>query len=222
VEDNPDLRRYVADLLVPNYNVFLAIDGQDGFEKARLYQPDLILSDEMMPRVSGRQLLAELRGDAELGTVPVVFLTARAAAESRIESLDAGADDYLAKPFHEGELLARVRALLRSRAQERELERLNRRLEAKVEEQVGELVRTGELRRFLPTALAEAVMQGQIGQPEQFERRRVTALFADMVGFTALSDRLEPEEVSAVVNDFLREMAAVAVAHGGTVDKFIG
>jgi signal transduction histidine kinase/class 3 adenylate cyclase/DNA-binding CsgD family transcriptional regulator len=222
VEDNPDLRRYVADLLVPHYNVFLAVDGQDGFEKARLYQPDLILSDEMMPRVSGRQLLAELRGDAELGTVPVVFLTARAAAESRIESLDAGADDYLAKPFHEGELLARVRALLRSRAQERELERLNRRLEAKVEEQVGELVRTGELRRFLPTALAEAVMQGRIGPPEQFERRRVTALFADMVGFTALSDRLEPEEVSAVVNDFLREMAAVAVAHGGTVDKFIG
>jgi signal transduction histidine kinase/class 3 adenylate cyclase len=222
VEDNPDLRRHVRDLLAPHYNVFLAVDGLDGLEKAATYQPDLILSDEMMPRASGRQLLAAVRQDAALGNVPVIFLTARAAAEARIESLDAGADDYVAKPFHEGELLARMRTLLRSRAQERELERLNRRLEARIEEQVAELVRTGELRRFFPQPLVEAVMQGRVGPVEQFERRRVTVLFADMVGFTELSDRLEPEEVSSVVNDFLREMTAVAVAHGGTVDKFIG
>ena len=222
VEDNPDLRRHVRELLAPHYNVFLAVDGVDGLDKATTYQPDLILSDEMMPRASGRQLLSALRQDAALGNVPVIFLTARAAAEARIESLDAGADDYVAKPFHEGELLARIRALLRSRAQERELERLNRQLEAKIEEQVGELIRTGQLRRFFPQPVVEAVMRGQVGPPEQFERRRVTVLFADMVGFTELSDRLEPEEVSLVVNDFLREMTAVAVAHGGTVDKFIG
>jgi signal transduction histidine kinase/class 3 adenylate cyclase/DNA-binding CsgD family transcriptional regulator len=222
VEDNPDLRRHVRELLAAHYNVFLAVDGLDGIDKALTYQPELILTDEMMPRASGRQLLASLRQHAALGSVPVIFLTARAAAEARIESLEAGADDYVAKPFHEGELLARIRALLRSRAQERELERLNRQLEAKIEEQVGELIRTGELRRFFPPAVVEAVMQGQVGPPEHFERRRVTVLFADMVGFTELSDRLEPEEVSLVVNDFLREMTAVAVGHGGTVDKFIG
>jgi len=152
----------------------------------------------------------------------VVFLTARAATESRIESLDAGADDYLAKPFDEGELLVRVRNLLRARAQEKELERLNRRLEAKVEEQMAELLRSGEIRRFLPEALVESVLTGQLGLEQCFERCKVTALFADMVQFTALTDRLEPEDIAAILNEYVSEMTAAAVAHGGTVEKFIG
>ena len=123
VEDNPDLRRHVRDLLDAHYNVFLAVDGRDGLVKVRRHRPDLILADQMMPHMSGRSLLRELRSDPEMRPIPVVFLTARAGAESRVESLDAGADDYLTKPFDEGELLARVRNLLRARAQERELEK---------------------------------------------------------------------------------------------------
>ncbi|MBI2951235.1 sigma 54-interacting transcriptional regulator, partial [bacterium] len=129
VEDNPDLRRHVRDLLDAHYNVLLAVDGRDGLVKVRRHRPDLILADQMMPHMSGRSLLRELRSDPELRPIPVVFLTARAGAESRVESLDAGADDYLTKPFDEGELLARVRNLLRARAQEREIVALNRTLE---------------------------------------------------------------------------------------------
>ena len=128
VEDNPDLRDHVGHLLGSAYNVFLAVDGADGLTKARQYRPDLILTDQMMPNLSGRDLLREIRGDAELNRVPVVFLTARAGTDALIESLDAGADDYLAKPFAEEELLVRIRNLLRTRAQERELEALNREL----------------------------------------------------------------------------------------------
>jgi DNA-binding NtrC family response regulator len=131
VEDNQDLRNHVCNILAMHYNVFLAIDGQDGFAKARQYRPDLILTDQMMPCMSGRDLLQKIRTDAELRLVPVVFLTARAGQESMIESLDAGADDYLSKPFDEGELLVRIRNLLRARAQERELEVLNRELQLK-------------------------------------------------------------------------------------------
>ena len=82
-----------------------------------------------MPNMSGRDLLRALRDDDSLRHVPVIFLTARAGTEARIESLQAGADDYLSKPFNEGELLARVRNLLQVREQERRLAELNHRLE---------------------------------------------------------------------------------------------
>jgi DNA-binding response OmpR family regulator len=108
---------YVRQLLAGQYNVFLAVDGRDGLEKARHYRPDLILSDQMMPQMSGRTLLAAIRDDAILRPTPVIFLTARAGTEARVESLDASADDYLAKPFDEQELLARIRNLLHARSQ---------------------------------------------------------------------------------------------------------
>lgn len=72
-EDNRDLRNYVRDLLAENYNVFLAVDGHDGLEKARRYRPDLVISDQMMPRMSGRGLLSAIREDPELRTTPVIF-----------------------------------------------------------------------------------------------------------------------------------------------------
>ena len=92
---------------------------------------------------------------------------------------------------------------------------LNRRLEARVEEQMAELVRTGELKRFLPHQVAEGLMAGQLSLDEGFERRKVTLLGQDMVGFTDLSDKLEPEELAEVLNGYLREMTAEAVSQGG-------
>jgi signal transduction histidine kinase len=127
-EDNADLRRYVRDLLAGEYNVFFAADGRDGLEQARRRHPDLLLSDQMMPAMSGRDLLRAVRDDPDLHSLPFIFLTARAGDEARIETLAAGADDYLAKPFHQAELRAHIGNLLRARAQERELAELNRRL----------------------------------------------------------------------------------------------
>ena len=132
-EDNPDLRDYVRKLLARDYNVFLAADGQSALEGVRKYHPDLVLTDQMMPRLSGRDLLRAIRADARLRSTPVVFLTAQGGTEARIESLEAGADDYLAKPFNEAELAARIRNLLVSRTQERRLAELNRALEARIE-----------------------------------------------------------------------------------------
>ena len=139
VEDNADLRNHVRGLLKQNYNVFLAVDGKDGLFKTRKFKPDLILTDQMMPQMSGRALLREIRNDSALSSTPVILLTAKAGAESRIESLDAGADDYLTKPFDEAELNIRIRNLLRARAQKKELDDLNRKLAAQVAEQLAEL-----------------------------------------------------------------------------------
>jgi signal transduction histidine kinase/class 3 adenylate cyclase len=220
-EDHPDLRHHVRRLLAIHYNVFLAVDGRDALEKMRRYKPDLVVSDQMMPNMSGRELLRAIRDDEALRATPVVFLTARAGTEARIESLDAGADDYLTKPFNEGELLARVRNLLQARAQERELDALNRRLEARVDAQVAELVRGGELQRFLPRAVAERVLAGQLGGKDDFARRKLTVLCAEIAGLAELTEELEPEELSATMNEFFRETAAVAAAHAGTVNRLM-
>ncbi|HEX5936755.1 MAG TPA: PAS domain S-box protein [Actinomycetota bacterium] len=103
-----------------------------------------------------------------------------------------------------------------------ELEQARRRLEARIDEQMAELVRTGELARFLPQQVAEGLLGGRLHAEEPFERRRITVLFADMVGFTDLSESLEPEELAEVLNGYLREMTAAVIAHGGSLDNFIG
>ena len=103
-----------------------------------------------------------------------------------------------------------------------ELEQARRRLETRIDEQMAELVRTGELARFLPQQVAEGLLGGQLAADESFERRRITVLFADMVGFTDLSESLEPEELAEVLNGYLREMTSAVIAHGGSLDNFIG
>jgi signal transduction histidine kinase len=111
-DDNADMREYVRELLSPHYIVETAVDGQDALAKATQRAPELILSDVMMPRLDGFGLLTALRANDSLSRVPVILLSARAGEESRIEGLDAGADDYLVKPFSARELLARVGAML--------------------------------------------------------------------------------------------------------------
>jgi PAS domain S-box-containing protein len=124
-DDNSDMRDYVKRLLRPQYEVEAVSDGETALKRARENRPDLILSDIMMPRLGGFGLLEAVRGDQSLQTVPVILLSARAGEESRVEGLDAGAEDYLIKPFSAQELLARVRshlAIARSRQQSVELE----------------------------------------------------------------------------------------------------
>jgi signal transduction histidine kinase/CheY-like chemotaxis protein/class 3 adenylate cyclase len=218
-EDNADLRLHLRDLLADEYNVFLAVDGRDGLETARRYRPDLIITDQMMPNMSGRDLLHAIRADAELRRTPVIFLTARVGSDARIASLDAGADDYLGKPFHQGELMARVRNLLRARSQERQLAELNRRCEVRIEEQMGEVLRTGQLRRFLPPSLVNSILAGDLPAGDgHFERRRVTVLAAELMGVPELTEQLEPEELAELVNDHLRELTGTLVAAGATLD----
>jgi PAS domain S-box-containing protein len=108
-DDNADMRDYLQRLLLPGYRVIPVTDGQAALEAARSVPPDLIISDVMMPRLDGLSLVAALRADPRTADVPVLLLSARAGQEAAIEGLDAGADDYLVKPFSAAELLARVR-----------------------------------------------------------------------------------------------------------------
>ncbi|GMT96066.1 hypothetical protein KH5H1_01850 [Corallococcus caeni] len=122
-DDNADMREYVARVLSPSFDVTLATDGQAALEAARAHAPDLVLTDVMMPRLGGFGLLRALRELPSTRAVPVVMLSARAGEEAAVEGLEAGADDYLVKPFSARELVARVRSMLELSRTRREVMR---------------------------------------------------------------------------------------------------
>jgi PAS domain S-box-containing protein len=110
-DDNADMREYLTNLLrTSGYQVSDVTDGQQALEAIRSQVPDLVISDVMMPGLDGLQLLTALRRDPRTAALPVLLLSARAGQEASIEGFQAGADDYLLKPFAAQELLARVRA----------------------------------------------------------------------------------------------------------------
>ncbi|MDO8680792.1 MAG: PAS domain S-box protein [Acidobacteriota bacterium] len=115
VEDNPDMNAFVAEALRRHYRVVTAFDGQEGLQKAFETRPDLIVSDVMMPRMSGDQMVGALRRRREMDDVPIVLLTAKADDELRVKLLKEGVQDYIHKPFSVEELLARVGGLISER-----------------------------------------------------------------------------------------------------------
>ena len=111
-DDNADMRQYVRRLLEADYEVTAVGDGEAALAAARASRPDLVLTDVMMPKLDGFGVLRSLRADPDLASIPIILLSARAGQEATVEGLDAGADDYVVKPFSARELLARVAGAL--------------------------------------------------------------------------------------------------------------
>ncbi|GAA2138601.1 hypothetical protein GCM10009844_06720 [Nocardioides koreensis] len=196
VDDNADIRTYVSSLLASQYDVSTAVDGRDGLEQALADPPDLVLTDVMMPRLGGFELLTALRGDPATVGVPVVMLSARAGEEGTLEGLEAGADDYLVKPFAARELMARVHANL-------ELDRVRRSREQLERSQVL-LDKTQRLARVGSWELDLA--KGTIRSSEEF--RRLVGLSAGEIaelGFPgAVEAVVHPDDLERVVDALVR------------------
>jgi signal transduction histidine kinase/DNA-binding response OmpR family regulator len=220
IDDDADLRAYLRDVLAADYNVFVAADGADGLTRARRYLPDVIVCDQIMPRMSGLDLLRALHAEPELATIPFIFLTAHRERDSRIDRLIEGADDYLTKPFDEFELRARALNLVRSRARERELGRANRRLELRVREQMAELVNSGEIKRFLPRAVLDTLSRGALEPGRTADERHVTVLVVEVSGWAAGGVQLA--RLGSTLDEYLGSAAAIAATHGGTIDSLAG
>lgn len=115
VEDHPDLNRFLSILLGMTYRVISAFDGNQGWEKAQMFRPDLIMTDLMMPVMNGHQLVQAVRARADMNDIPIILATARTDEKTRLQSLRAGVQVYLIKPIVAEELLARVASLIRAK-----------------------------------------------------------------------------------------------------------
>jgi PAS domain S-box-containing protein len=223
-DDNGDMRQYLARLLSERYEVHAVVDGRQALEATQRLRPALVLADVMMPHLDGFGLLRAIRGDSALAGTPVVLLSARAGEESRVEGLEADADDYLIKPFAARELLARVAThvkmsnLRRETAEREERMRGEAELEReKLRASEERLMETSRLYGELQRADAELQLQVELlqqlpvsawtlnldGTPDFVNR-----VWLEFAGQTLAFIRSHPEAWMTVVHPEDREAAA--------------
>lgn len=238
VDDNPaNLDVLRLRLKAENYEIVTAIDGEDAQARAREFDPDLVLLDVMMPKLDGISVLKLLKADKHLRFVPIILVTAKADTRDVVAGLQAGADDYLTKPFEQTALVARVRSWLRIKSlydqveaqarilkdQTEQLASWNRQLEERVGAQSLELERMNRLRRFLAPQVAELVASSD--QKEQLlasHRREITVVFCDLRGFTAATENAEPEDVMTILREYHASLGQLIFRYQGTLNQFAG
>ena len=222
VDDEPfNLDLLEQELMEYDYVIERANDGIEALEKTASFKPDVSLLDFMMPRMNGLEVVKRLRQDQEHRSIPVILLTAKATQEDKVAGLDAGADDYVTKPFDAIELLARVRAMMRLKEMHDTLEEWNRTLSETVKKQVADLERMARLKRYLSPQIAETIL-GDDNDLFKTHRREITIVFLDLRGFTAFSDNAEPEEVMEFLRHYHSEMGKLIFKYEGTLERFMG
>jgi adenylate cyclase len=230
VDDTPNNVKLLRDLLeLKGYRVDTAGNGTDALRSVGNAMPDLVLLDIIMPDMSGYDVCRAIRARPDCQGLPVVLVTSLNASDERIKGLDAGADDFITKPIHQPELLARVRSLLRIKTLHDTVERQaavlresNATLENRVREQLEQLERLAQLKRFFPQHVAERIVAGELADPRRTRRKEVTIAFADIRGFTAFTDGAEPEEVIELLCEHHARMGRIVVDHGGALVYFAG
>jgi adenylate cyclase len=227
---NHNYKRELADLLtLKGYEVVTAGSGREALARVETEKPDLVLLDVVMPEMSGYDVCRQIRENPATRILPVVMVTALEPAEERVSGLEAGADDFLTTPINQGELLARVRSLLRIKelydtvqAQAVELSNWNKTLQQRVEEHVTQLKQLERLKRFFSPQLAELIVAGGAEDPLKTHRCEVTVVFLDLRDFTAFAETVEPEEVMGVLREYHAAMGKLILEHEGTLERFTG
>jgi class 3 adenylate cyclase len=222
VDDDPDMASLLARLLhQEGMAVETVHDGDAALVHAMSSAPDLILLDVMLPGLSGFEVCERLKADEATALIPIVLVTALEDTPSRVRGIEAGCDDFLSKPIKSEELIARVKTLRRLHETRRELEA--RRLAA--EYQRKETIRKAFL-RYVSPRLAERIIAG-LGEedgPFQSHAQRidVVALFADLRGFTRLTEAVEVDKVVNMLNEYFAVTTEAAYRQEGTIFSISG
>ncbi len=222
VDDDPDMVEFLARLLQrEGMSVESVSDGEAALARVMTAPPDLVLLDVMMPGASGFDVCRQLKGDDATALIPVVLVTALEDGESRVRGIEAGADDFLSKPVKREELIARVKTLCRLHETRKELER--RRLAAEVQRK--EAIRKA-FSRYISPRLADRIAEaaGEGGDPFQgrAQRTSLVALFADLRGFTRLTEQNEVGAVVGMLNEYFGVLTDAAYLHDGTIFNMAG
>ncbi len=224
VDDDPDMGAYLS-LLLKKEGMLAeeAVDGESALVRIHSNPPDLVLCDVMMPGMSGFEVCQRLKEDESTALIPVVLITALEDQPSRVKGIEAGADDFLSKPVKREELLARVRTLRRLHETRKELEQ--RRLQVEIQRK--ETIRKA-FSRYISPRLAERIIddaQSAGGEPQFMlrpQRSNLVAMFADLRGFTRLTERLEVDRVVEMLNQFFTILTEAAYHHEATIFNMAG
>ena len=203
VDDEPANLALLRKLLTrQGYDVVEAPDGLSALRAIAEHQPDLVCLDVMMPKLDGIEVCQRLRRQPEHAGLPILLLTALDRAEDKARGLEAGANDFLSKPFDESELSARVRSLLRTKA---------------LQDRLADL-----LGRYVSESVAAEALRDPFAVSLGGDRRHVSTLFADVRGYTALAAEHPPEETLDLLNRYLTVVNDAVESHGGTVADLLG
>ena len=229
VDDQPPNLRLLEAVLSPQgYQVITASSGEQALELLHSSNIDLVLLDIMMPGIDGYEVCQRIRSEPSTAFIPVVMITASGDHE-KTRAIKAGADDFISKPFHHGELLARVASLARIKRyydtiirQAGELAQWNAELETRVRTQLEDLQRVNRLRRFLSPQVAELVINSGDDSFLRSHRREIVVVFCDLRGFTPFAESSEPEEVMAVLEEYHAALGELIFRYQGTLERFTG
>jgi len=195
-EDNPDMRALLALLVGKEFRVRVARNGREALDRLRERAPDLILSDVMMPEMSGIELCGAVKGDEATRAIPVVLVTSKAEREMKIEGLELGADDYVTKPFHPRELLARVRSLVRVSSLQKQLAGRNAILEQTLRDLKQAEVQLVQSERLAAVGELAAGIAHEVNNPVNFALNAARAMESTVKDLRWLIDELAAEAES--------------------------
>ena len=203
VDDQPANLALLRKLLRhQGYDVVEAVDGVAALAAIEAHEPDLVCLDVMMPVMDGIEVCQRVRAEPEHGALPILLLTALNQPADKARGLEAGANDFLSKPFDESELSARVRSLLRTKA---------------LQDQVASL-----LGRYVSASIAAEALRDPFGVKLGGDRRIVSTLFADVRGYTTLAAEHDPEQALDLLNRYLTVASDAVEQFGGTVADLLG
>lgn len=217
VDDMPENRDLVSRLLgKAGHTVLTAESGEEALELLGTMGVDVVLLDLMMPGIGGAEVLTRLKEDERLRATPVIMISGRQDMDQIISCIEAGADDYLLKPFNPVLLQARIAAgIERKRWHDREeqyREQLERR-ERFIRRTFG---------RYLSDDIVDEILESPEGLDLGGDLREVTIMMSDIRGFTTLSEQLTPQKVVALLNRYLGKMTDIILEYRGTIDEFLG
>ena len=235
VDDSPTMRMSLLRAL--NHlgfdNIKEATNGRQALELALKESFDLMLLDMEMPEMNGMEVLLALKNDPQLDGLPVIVISGADQIENAVRCIEAGAEDYLPKPFNPTLLRARATSSIeKKRLRDLDRVRLTQLQSEKDKTEAANRLVTeqnqileslsSKLSKYLSPQIYQSIFKGEQTVEISSKRKKLTICFTDIAGFTETTDNLESEELTNVLNHYLTEMSIIALKHGATIDKFIG
>jgi len=212
VDDSTDNIKILVEVLKKEFDIGVATNGSDAIEYVEKRHPEIILLDIIMPEMDGYEVCKILKSRKRTRNIPIIFITALNEIRDKAKGFKLGAVDYITKPFEVVEVEARVKMHVELRRVRESLEERN--------QQLNQL--SSKLSKYLPHQICASIFSGQRDVKLETRRKKLTVFFSDIVEFTKLTDSMESEPLSNLLNDYLNEMARITLRNGGTLNKFIG